>query len=63
VGGVAFLNGLNILLASFRYNGNPSGKSTSVGFRVASVPEPGSLVMLAGVAGLTALLYWRRKRA
>ena len=28
------------------------------GFRVASVPEPGSMAMLAGIA-LTALLYWR----
>jgi formylglycine-generating enzyme required for sulfatase activity len=33
-----------------------------IGFRVASVPEPGSLAMLAGVA-VTALLCWWRKRA
>jgi hypothetical protein len=32
------------------------------GFRVASVPEPGGLAMLAGVA-LTALFCWWRKRA
>ena len=32
------------------------------GFRVASIPEPGSLIMLAGIA-LMALLYWWPKRA
>ena len=41
---------------------DPTDEGTLIGFRVASVPEPGSLAMLAGVA-LTALLYWWRKRA
>ena len=40
----------------------PSHEEVGIGFRVASVPEPGSLAMLAGIA-LTALLYWWRKRA
>ena len=31
-----------------------------IGFRVAGVPEPGSLTMLAVVA-LVALSYWRRR--
>ena len=50
------------LLASTRGSNAPSNESDTIGFRVASVPEPGSLVMLAGIA-LTALLYWWRKRA
>jgi formylglycine-generating enzyme required for sulfatase activity len=44
----------------------PMGPTASefgdIGFRVASVPEPGSLAILAGVA-LTALAYWWRKGA
>jgi formylglycine-generating enzyme len=49
--------------ASFRNDLNPAdGSDCALGFRVASVPEPGSLIMLAGIA-LTALLYWWRKRA
>ena len=40
----------------------PTDESDSTGFRVASVPEPGSIIMLAGIA-VTALLYWWRKRA
>jgi formylglycine-generating enzyme required for sulfatase activity len=51
------------LASSNRYNGvNPTIELNDIGFRVASVPEPGSLVMLAGIA-LTTLLYWWRKRA
>ena len=49
------------LLAS--YDGDirtPVDENFFTGFRVASVPEPGSLAMLAGIA-LTALLYrWRK---
>lgn len=54
------------LLASYRATdprgGLPNGGGSGMGFRVASVPEPGSLVILAGIA-FTALLYWWRKRA
>jgi formylglycine-generating enzyme required for sulfatase activity len=50
------------LLASYRYDYYPSDEHGYIGFRVASVPEPGILAMLAGIA-LTALLYWWRKRA
>ncbi|MCX7066012.1 MAG: SUMF1/EgtB/PvdO family nonheme iron enzyme, partial [Proteobacteria bacterium] len=39
---------------------DPVSEHGSIGFRVASVPEPGSLAMLLGIA-LTALLYWWRK--
>jgi formylglycine-generating enzyme required for sulfatase activity len=49
--------------SSYRIPNYPTADEfDDVGFRVASVPEPGSLVMLAGVA-LAALLCWWRKRA
>jgi formylglycine-generating enzyme required for sulfatase activity len=41
---------------------SPTTESSSIGFRVASVPEPGSLAMTAMIA-VTALLYFRRKLA
>jgi formylglycine-generating enzyme required for sulfatase activity len=50
------------LASSSRDSDGPSDEYYLIGFRVAGVPEPGSLVMLAGVA-LTALLCWWRKRA
>ena len=61
--GGSFAYDSNGLLASSRGNGiYPDDESSYVGFRVASVPEPGSLAMLAGIA-LTALLYHWRKHA
>ena len=51
-----------VLAASVRDYVGPTFECSDLGFRVASVPEPGSLVMLAGIA-LTALLCWWRKRA
>jgi formylglycine-generating enzyme required for sulfatase activity len=49
------------LLASFRSDYDPTGETANMGFRVASVPEPGSLAMLLGLA-LSALWYgWRRR--
>jgi formylglycine-generating enzyme required for sulfatase activity len=49
------------LSASIRGGGvNPSAESPDIGFRVASVPEPGSITLL--VAGAIAgLLYWQRR--
>ena len=32
-----------------------------IGFRVASVPEPGSLALLSGVAAMLLLHSWRRR--
>ena len=54
--------GSDSLASSDRYASGPTYEGTYVGFRVASVPEPGSLVMLLGIA-LTGLLYWWRKHA
>jgi hypothetical protein len=57
------------LSASFRSGGYaspssylPNYESIYVGFRVANVPEPDALVMLAAIA-LAVLHCWRRKRA
>jgi formylglycine-generating enzyme required for sulfatase activity len=60
-GGVWF-RGSDILAASFRYYDDPPDEIYSIGFRVASVPEPGSLIMTAMIA-LTGLLYYRRQHA
>ncbi len=50
------------LLASVRLSfSNPTGESHNMGFRVASVPEPGSItLMLCGA--LAGLLWWKRSR-
>jgi len=49
------------LAASLRDSGDPTNELYDVGFRVASaVPEPGSLMMLLGFAGMALLYYWRR---
>jgi formylglycine-generating enzyme required for sulfatase activity len=57
-------NGGSVLLAAsgrLHYYDPSFENAINVGFRVASIPEPGSLVMLLGIA-LTALLYgWRRR--
>ena len=48
------------LPSSFRYDDPPSSEYDRVGFRVASVPEPGSLTLLA--VGAIGLLIWARRR-
>jgi formylglycine-generating enzyme required for sulfatase activity len=49
------------LLASSRgYGDPPVGEFASIGFRVASVPEPGSIILV--VSGAIAGLIWRRRR-
>jgi len=46
----------NCLAATCRYDDDPTDEYTSMGFRVASVPEPGSITLL--VCGLLGLLGW-----
>ena len=60
--GGAYNDGPDRLLASYRYSFNPSNYLACIGFRVASVPEPGSITLLvAGAASLFAYA-WRRRR-
>jgi formylglycine-generating enzyme required for sulfatase activity len=48
----------NDLRASARNHGIPTDEGA--GFRVASVPEPASFAMLAGIAATALLYYWRK---
>ena len=41
-------------------SGSPTVESIGLGFRVASVPEPGSVAMLLGFAVTALLYYWRK---
>ncbi len=50
----------NILAASFRSNSDPTDEDNYIGFRVASVPEPGSITLL--VCGLLCLTCLRRRK-
>ncbi len=48
------------LLASERsYQNLPTTEGSDVGFRVAQVPEPGSITLL--LCGLVSMIYWRRR--
>ena len=60
-GGDCHLNS-TYLTSSYRdYNSDPADGWSTVGFRVASVPEPSSIALL--VCGAIAVLLWRRRRA
>jgi len=48
----------NILSSSARGGGDPAVEGNGVGFRVASVPEPSTLLL--GVLGAVGLLVWRK---
>ena len=54
-------NGSSTLQASFRSGDYPSFEYSGIGFRVSQVPEPSSIIALAG--GLISLLGIRRRRA
>ncbi len=45
---------------SFRDHGETTREADGIGFRVASVPEPGSITLLFGAAA--ALLWWKRRK-
>jgi len=56
-----WISSISYLASSWRVSNDPEYVSGSVGFRVASVPEPGSitLVVCGAIAGL---IWWRRRR-
>jgi len=59
--GGAFNSYSSTMIASNRFdNGLPSIEFYNFGFRVASVPEPGSLAMVVGIALVGLLNWWRR---
>jgi formylglycine-generating enzyme required for sulfatase activity len=50
------------LPASYRRHYNPTGEDDVIGFRVASVPEPGSITLVV-CGGLCLFAYaWRRRK-
>jgi formylglycine-generating enzyme required for sulfatase activity len=53
-----FFSSSSVLRASIRFNVNPAGVVNNVGFRVASIPEPSALLLVA-LAGLG--LFCRRR--
>ncbi len=59
--GGSFNNISDALASSVRSNGVPTYENIIIGFRVATVPEP-STVVLAGLAGVGLLLRSRRRR-
>jgi hypothetical protein len=49
------------LLAADRISLNPTDEFGSIGFRVASIPEPSTTFL--GALGMVAVLWWRRRRS
>jgi formylglycine-generating enzyme required for sulfatase activity len=49
------------LASSLRGSLNATTESYNIGFRVAEVPEPGSLMLIVSGA-ITALIVWRRRK-
>jgi formylglycine-generating enzyme required for sulfatase activity len=49
------------LAARYRGDGNPTVEGYNLGFRIAGVPEPGSVAMLIS-AGVAALLWCNRRK-
>jgi sulfatase modifying factor 1 len=56
--GGSWFDGFSTLSASLRYRDPPSNASSRIGFRVASIPEPSSAVLLT----LAFVGLWQRKR-
>jgi formylglycine-generating enzyme required for sulfatase activity len=59
--GGAWNNLSDQMAASFRFEYDPYAESDSVGFRVASVPEPGSFALMM-CGGLASFYWWKRNR-
>ncbi len=58
-GGSWFDNSSN-LLASSRFDVSPTSEGSAFGFRVATVPEPGTAVL--GMIGCVLMLWWSKRR-
>lgn len=58
--GASWASSVDYLQSSNRYNNAPTYEAASVGFRVASVPEPSAAVLM--LMGGGAWLLWRRRR-
>ena len=54
-------NNGSFLQSSNRFSAGPTGEGDVVGFRVASVPEPSTAVLV--LMGVGALYLWKRRRA
>lgn len=60
-GSTWYNSGDDLLQSSYRSNPDPTYEANSIGFRVASVPEPSTAVLVLMGAG--ALYFWKRRRA
>jgi formylglycine-generating enzyme required for sulfatase activity len=58
--GGAFNTPLSILPSSFRNSDAPTNQNSNIGFRVATVPEPGTAVL--ALVGCVLILWWRKAR-
>ncbi len=58
--GGSYVTGESYMRASFQHNYDPTATSSAVGFRVVSIPEPGSTTML--LAGALGVLLLQRRR-
>ncbi|MDZ7617539.1 MAG: SUMF1/EgtB/PvdO family nonheme iron enzyme [Patescibacteria group bacterium] len=63
--GASYSNSAGASAATFRYHvgypSSPANGTNNVGFRIASIPEPGGITLL--LAGAAGLLLWRRRRS
>ena len=59
-GGGWVLNSSYLESSNRVYGDDPTDETSSVGFRVASVPEPGSIILVVGGA-IAVLIWWRRR--
>ena len=51
------------LESTYRNYSDSAFENGAIGFRIASVPEPGSLMMILGIAIMGGLMYWKRRKA
>jgi formylglycine-generating enzyme len=56
-----FFDDYGLLLSRYPQMGHPTNHAPFLGFRVASVPEPGSITLMS-CGALAGLYFWRRRR-